>query len=74
MTSTPYQSALMKIRRIYRWDDPMETGVYLASYLFLWAFDHLLGAAVSCTYFFIESEFLVLMKNPPAPWLNMARA
>ncbi len=48
MTSTPYQVALMKIRHVYRWEDPAETGVYLGVYLFLWAFDHLLDAAVSC--------------------------
>lgn len=46
MTSTPYQVVLMKIRHIYRWDDPLETGVYLGSYLFLWAIGHLAGAAV----------------------------
>ena len=48
MTSTPYQVVLVKIRRIYRWDDPVETSIYLVSYLFLWAIDHLLSAAVSC--------------------------
>ena len=48
MTSTPYQVVLMKIRHVYRWEDPAETGVYLGVYLFLWAFDHLLDAAVSC--------------------------
>ena len=47
MTSTPYQVILMKIRHIYRWDDPVETSIYLVSYLFLWAIDQLLSAAVS---------------------------
>lgn len=47
MSSTPYQVVLMKIRHIYRWDDPVETGVYLGSYLFFWAIGHLAGAAVS---------------------------
>ncbi len=47
MTSTPYQVVLMNIRRIYRWEDPMETGAYLGSYLFLWAIGHLVDAAVS---------------------------
>ena len=46
MTSTPYQVALMKIRHIYRWDDPVETGVYFGSFLVLWAIDYLAGAAV----------------------------
>ena len=47
MTSTPYQVVLMNIRRIYRWEDPMETGAYLGSYLFLWAIGHLVDVAVS---------------------------
>ena len=46
MTSTPYQVALMKIRHIYRWEDPIETGVYLGSFLILWAINYLAGAAV----------------------------
>ena len=50
MTSTPYQVVLMKIRHIYRWDDPVETSIYLVSYLFLWAIGHLLSAAVSCSH------------------------
>ena len=50
MTSTPYQVVLMKIRHIYRWDDPVETSIYLVSYLFLWAVGHLLSAAVSCSH------------------------
>ena len=52
MASTPYQEVLMKIRHIYRWDDPVETGIYLGSYLFLWAFDRLLGAIVSRRHFY----------------------
>ena len=47
MTSTPYQVALMKVRHIYRWEDPLETSVYLGSYLLLWALGQLAGAAVS---------------------------
>lgn len=46
MTSTPYQMLLMKIRHIYRWDDPTETAKYLAAYTFLWAVNYLSGAAV----------------------------
>lgn len=47
MTSTPYQVALMKIRHIYRWEDPTETGLYLGSYLALWTLGQLASAAVS---------------------------
>lgn len=46
MTSTPYQMLLMKIRHIYRWDNPTETAKYLAAYTFLWTIDYLSGAAV----------------------------
>ena len=56
MASTPYQEILMKIRHIYRWDDPVETGVYLGCYLFLWAIGHLAGGAVSF-------EILTLLQN-----------
>lgn len=50
MASTPYQVVLMKIRHIYCWDNPIETGLYLGAYLFLWAYDYLLSTAVSYTY------------------------
>lgn len=46
MTSTPYQILLMKIRHIYRWDNPTETAKYLAAYTFLWTINYLSGAAV----------------------------
>ena len=46
MTSTPYQMLLMKIRHIYRWDNPTETAKYLAAYTFLWVVNYLSGAAV----------------------------
>lgn len=41
---------LMKIRHIYRWDDPTETGQYLAAYVFLWAINYISGAAVGCQW------------------------
>ncbi|KAL8819489.1 MAG: hypothetical protein Q9223_002077 [Gallowayella weberi] len=47
MTSTPYQMLLMKIRSIYRWDDPTVTARYLTAYIFLWALNYLSGAAVT---------------------------
>ncbi|KAI4233027.1 MAG: hypothetical protein LQ349_004649 [Xanthoria aureola] len=46
MTSTPYQILLMKIRHIYRWDNPTETAKYLAAYTFLWTINYLSGAAI----------------------------
>lgn len=46
MASMPYQVLLMKIRHIYRWDDPAETALWLMSYIIAWAVGHLGGAAV----------------------------
>ena len=46
MVSTPYQMLFMKIRHIYRWDNPTETALYLGVYIFLWAANYLAGAAV----------------------------
>lgn len=63
MTSTPYQVVLMKIRDIYRWEDPMETGVYLGSYLFLWAIDHLAGAAVGYAITFWSPRITLLTRS-----------
>ncbi|KAI9794504.1 MAG: hypothetical protein M1833_000364 [Piccolia ochrophora] len=36
MASESWQAWLMKVRRVYRWDDPVETGTWFALYLFLW--------------------------------------
>ena len=49
MTSTPYQMLLMKIRHVYRWDDPSETAKYLIAYVFLWAINYITGATVKPT-------------------------
>jgi len=46
MTSMPYQIVLMKIRHIYRWDNPTETAVWLAGYMFFLAINQLAGASV----------------------------
>lgn len=46
MTSMPYQVVLMRIRHIYRWDNPTETAMWLTGYIFFWAFNHLAGASV----------------------------
>ncbi|KAI9807174.1 MAG: hypothetical protein M1825_005892 [Sarcosagium campestre] len=36
MASEPWQAWLMHVRRVYRWEDPVETGRWLALYLVLW--------------------------------------
>lgn len=47
MTSLPYQTLLMKVRHISRWDNSMETGMWLGAYMLFWAVGQLGGAAVS---------------------------
>ena len=46
MISTPYQTLLMTIRRIYRWDNPSETATYLVAYVILWLMNYMIGGAV----------------------------
>ena len=50
MASTPYQVLLMKIRHIYRWDDPAYTAKYLAAYTLLWTVNYITGATVKLPY------------------------
>lgn len=40
----------MNARRIYRWDDPWETGMWLGGYIFFWIFGQLAAAAVGLLY------------------------
>ena len=47
MTSTPYQVLLMKVRHVYRWENKLETALYLVTYTFLWAMEYLAGTIVS---------------------------
>lgn len=35
MTSMAYQTAIMNIRHIYRWDDVNETAMYMGAYILL---------------------------------------
>ena len=43
MASTPWQSWLMRVRAVYRWEDPSFTGKWLALYIVLWYTEHLVG-------------------------------
>jgi hypothetical protein len=47
LTSVPWQRALMKIRQIYRWEDPLKTAVCLVLYVYLWALSYITAVAVS---------------------------
>ncbi|KAL8659790.1 MAG: hypothetical protein Q9202_006940 [Teloschistes flavicans] len=67
MTSTPYQMLLMKVRHVYRWDDPSKTAKYLAAYTLLWAFDYISGAAI------LALIWLVLKRRLYPPTLEDVR-
>ncbi|KAL8682480.1 MAG: hypothetical protein Q9186_001427 [Xanthomendoza sp. 1 TL-2023] len=58
MTSTPYQMLLMRIRSIYRWDDPIVTAQYLTAYIFCWVMNYISGAAIlSLIYVVVKRGF-----------------
>ena len=47
MASAPWQAWLMHIRRVFRWEDPAETGRWLGVYLVIW-YTQNMGAFVVC--------------------------
>lgn len=47
IASAPFQTAYMRFRHIYRWEDTNDTLFALAGFLFLWLFNLLSLAAVS---------------------------
>lgn len=47
IASSPLQEFAMSVRRIYRWENPRETGKYLAIYMTLWLFNLILPGMVS---------------------------
>ena len=47
MASAPWQSWAMKVRAVYRWEDPKTTGKWFALYIFLWYTEHMMGFFVS---------------------------
>ena len=47
MASAPWQSWAMKIRAVYRWENPRISGQWLALYIFLWYTQHIVGFLVS---------------------------
>lgn len=46
MASAPWQSWLMHVRRVFRWEDPVETGRWLLLYLVLWYTQNLMSFVV----------------------------
>ena len=45
--SAPWQSWAMKVRSVYRWEDPRLTLRWLVLYLVLWYTEHIIGFVVS---------------------------
>ncbi|KAI9760674.1 MAG: hypothetical protein M4579_001538 [Chaenotheca gracillima] len=43
MASAPWQAWVLHVRRVYRWEDTMETGRWFAFYLVLWYTQHIMG-------------------------------
>ena len=43
VVSAPWQAWLMKVRSVYRWEDPKVTGRWFAFFLFLWYTNHVLS-------------------------------
>lgn len=56
MASMPYQVILVRFRHIYRWDNPTETALWLAGYIFFWACNQLAGASVRRKWSFISTH------------------
>jgi hypothetical protein len=47
MVSAPLQTFLLDVRSIYRWQDPIRTGKWMALYFFLWYVSHIVTFFVS---------------------------
>ena len=58
MASAPWQSWAMKVRSVYRWEDPKTTGRWFALYVFLWYTNHLVGFLyLYIIYFVLRNRF-----------------
>jgi len=56
MSSAPWQSWAMKVRAVYRWEDPKMTAKWFALYVVLWYTRHIMGFL----YFYI---IYIVLKN-----------
>ena len=56
MASAPWQSWAMKVRAVYRWEDPKTTGKWFALYIFLWYTEHMMGFFVSYPVFYPQTS------------------
>ncbi|TVY39143.1 hypothetical protein LOCC1_G007326 [Lachnellula occidentalis] len=55
VVSAPLQTFVLDIRRIYRWEDPVRTGKWMALYFFCWYISHIM------TFFYGYTIYCVTM-------------
>jgi hypothetical protein len=62
VATSPFQELVMTTRRVYRWEDRMETTKYLLIYVILWYLSLILPGMVSFTPFavFIHCSRLII--------------
>jgi hypothetical protein len=48
VASAPWQAWLMHVRRVYLWEDPIETGRWFALFVFLWYHSKIMTFVVGC--------------------------
>ncbi|MCJ1280656.1 hypothetical protein MMC21_008485 [Puttea exsequens] len=63
MTSMAYQTALMKVRHIYRWDNPHETAMYCSAFFLLLMVGHLGAGIILFTLCLVVYRWY----HPPTP-------
>lgn len=67
VASAPFQTLIMEMRKVYRWDDPNVTAKYLAGYGVVWAFNMVLPASL------IGIVYLIAHRKIHEPTLNDLR-
>lgn len=58
VASAPFQELLMTTRRVYRWEDTMETTKYLLIYIALWYLNLLLPGVLSAFIYYVVEHFV----------------
>lgn len=58
MASAPWQSWAMKVRSVYRWEDPRTTGKWFALYVSLWYTEHIMAFFYGyIIYYVVKNRF-----------------
>lgn len=64
MASAPWQSWMMHVRRVFRWEDPVETGRWLMLYIVLWYTQNLV-AFVVCIFSHCNPKYDLTVSSGP---------